>query len=94
MEYCFTNVREKMTRADELKKIGDFLLGLKMYQNYSVGYNGDPEDKSVADLTNRIDSLLDDEELDHLGLLVEGNKVGKVMVYLSYGITDFNFNQD
>ncbi len=42
-------------RQKNLKVIGDILLGLKCYQDYTISYNGEIGDKTVDELVELLD---------------------------------------
>ena len=83
-----------MDRLNDLKDVSDLLLGLKICQNYSISFNGERADRSIFELTDRIDCLLDEGELASLGLLARRGETSKVMDYLACDVTDFYFSRD
>jgi len=75
-----------------LKDLGAFLAALKYYQNYSIGFNGDPTDRTIEVLVNRIDALADEDECRELRALLDTDQM-KIPEYLAYsGSFDFGFD--
>jgi len=77
-----------------MESLPDVLIGLIHNQNYSISYNGESESRSVLELIERINSMIDSDQFERLSGILKNQDIPQLMSFLANQDFDFYFNNE